>query len=695
MLAQGRASCRSPAPETALPGGQGRGELGVEARGGTRRVRWVRSAAALALWASLPTCVLLGPDQQDELQAVLDLADRRAGGDELQARLRHRSSLVRTWAVRGLGTLGDRVPHRAVAEVLLHDTDAEVRAEAAVALLRLGGDDVAFGAALLEDRDPAVRRQAALGLGATPGPAVAAAGLLRLALDDPDATTRAAAAWGLAHRTEPAARGALASLLAERLDHESEPRARLGLVTALNELGSAATAALSDIVVSDAREVEARQMVERALQGIVPSSWPPANPNLLPSLHRWLRSGDAPLVRAAAAALVRAVDGHADPLPARALLDALARGSPAAPALLDALATLAPQGQLRAAATEVAELATADRSPAIRAAGLAAIARLHPPTALRAVQHGLVDGDVVTRAAAAGAALHLVREHAEAERMARRALADSSSWVTASAMRADAEASRGPLRTLAAVDEELVLALATALRIPRLADSLSAHLAQLTVRAEVEPVTRALAVRATAVLADPEDLAARTLLAAVRHDGDEWSRHALGIERSWSTSLAPRLRASFDWRWLRVPPRLFLHTDAGTVCIELAPTAAPTHVCQLLSRMRDVSARPTVVLERRDGCLRLGRTDLRQPPAEWLLRREPSAHDPFAPGLLGFVPSGLPDLDGLDLFLTLEPHPLWAADRTIVGRVVDGMEAVASLDAGARILDITELHRPN
>jgi hypothetical protein len=187
-----------------------------------------------------------------------------------------------------------------------------------------------------------------------------------------------------------------------------------------------------------------------------------------------------------------------------------------------------------------------------------------------------------------------------------------------------------------------------------------------------------------------------TLQSASGELGDAASSQVDGPSRAprWSTSRAPRLRTEFDWRWLTTPPRLAVATTAGTFAIELAAEAAPVHIHHLLRRLTDPTDRPTTVLERDGGCLRLGRADRGRPPADQLLRRQPTAHDPFAIGLVGLVPSGLPDLDGLDLFVTLRPRPDWLVERTVVGRVVGGMGAVHALHAGAKILDITVLPHP-
>jgi len=655
--------------------------------------RAVFATAALgALGAAGAGCHAFGPIDQDVLQEVLDLQDRRTGSADLRARLQHSTARVRAWAARALGAVGDHSARPLLARALEHDGDARVRAEAALALTALGGDDQSLAAALTDEAAP-VRRLAALGLGLTAGEhrAPIRHALVR-ALDDPDPSARSGAAWALARLTPAGERPGLAAEIHGRLLADRDPAARLGLLTAMAEAGGA-SALLSDLAVSPPRAAPDRRLVQAAVEALEPAA-PGMNPGLRAALRRMAAGADAGLAAAAAATLSRCAESGGDRERAqRALLDALAHGraDAAVPALAAALAASRPTGSLLAEAVAWLEVHTVGQPPWSTAACLEALAALQGEGAVAILKQALRSSDPAVRAAAARAATRLPRLPAT-EGVVVAGLLDRSPWVAGCTLLALAATGAEPvLGALATGEPELLRGLSQALQPPFDAGA-GLRLLRRCLRPQTDPALRALAVRAAAVLADPEDEALRLALGTVPELGDDLSLHALPsgtVQLPWTVSMAPRVFAEFDWHWLQAPPLVDVRTAMGTFRIEFDAEAAPVHVHHVLRRLQDRSARPEAVLERTDGCLRLGRFDLARPSAGDLLRRQAVRHDPFARGVVGLVPSGLPDLDGCDLFITLTPQPQRLCQRTVVGRVVDGMEVVENLHAGVRLLDIT------
>ncbi len=656
------------------------------------------------------------PAHVDALQTILDLQDRRdASSDRLQAYLSHPDARVRTFAARALGLVGDVNATEGLVHALAHDAAADVRAHAALALCQLQRGAQALARALSQDSDATVRRLAATGLGSQFCAKLDHQALI-VALSDGDAGVRHAAATGLARPNEVAAHDEVSETqprdgtvaLLQALRRERDTTARLGMVTALSrQHDPIAVARLSDIAAATPRSAHERRLVAAALRGLSEAITDPtvaahASPLLRARLRGYVGSADATLAAAAAAAMFAGWE----PVPleraadANALRDAVvaARAPLALSSIAHAAVRLQP-GDSKRQLAGVLELGTVADDPHTRAACLEALAHLQGSGALRALQHGFAARDPLVRAGAARGVALLPQLHREVNDLTLAALFDRAPHVRTATLRALAESGAEPaLHALATRDAELLATVPDVLR-PPFDGSLAARLLVRALSNQIEPVGRALAGRAARLLADTEDENTQSLLRAFAADGDVLIRHALTVDDGgrvvWPQSNAPRLTTEFDWQWLQVPPSLRVRTSAGHFTLRLAPAHAPVHVFHLLRRVGLRADLPTQVIDVTDGCVRFGQDKLPHPTVSQLLRIEPGTTDPAAVGLVGFVPTGLPDLDAVDLFISTHAHPEWVATRSIVGQVVDGMGTVEALRPGDRILDITVLPKPN
>ncbi len=108
-----------------------------------------------------------------------------------------RSLVLRVHAVCILAQIGGETSIPALADVLLHDTDALVRHEAAFSLGQIGlsGANAALERAVMEDPTAIVRHEAAAALGSIGS--VSTGKTLRLALEDDDEIVRNSARTSL------------------------------------------------------------------------------------------------------------------------------------------------------------------------------------------------------------------------------------------------------------------------------------------------------------------------------------------------------------------------------------------------------------------------------------------------------------------------------------------------------------------
>lgn len=668
----------------AIPAGRRRGPSA------SRVVRRGNRVAVLGA-CLLAGCHAFGPIDQDVLQEVLDLTARRDAA-ALAPRARHASARVRAWAVRGLGTIGDPAALAVVTRAIT-DADPRVRTNAALALALLGGGEPALELALGGDADPDVRRLCALGLARAARLEEGATAALRARLEDADGDVRGAAAWALAcHAAGNVERARLAALLAERVSREPHRRAKLVHLAAMARLGAAAVRPLTDLVVSSPRTPDEEALRARALAALPAEVDGADHPALRQTLQRLVRGTDAGLAADAADVLGRwAAAGTSGDDDARALLDAVQAGrAPAAlPHLVAAAVAACRTPSLHGELVDALESGTASDLPGRRSACLDAFAAAAGPAAMQALRHAMRSAEVVTRAGAVRGLARLPRHGRDVDALLRETLRDPSPWVRGTFLHALAEdPAERVLRALAEIEPEILNSLAEVLR-PPFDATLAPRLLLGAARDDGPWPLRELVVHAAGLLLDAEDRSSQMLLERLRGTDGPPARAVSAL------ASVPRLRTDFDWDWLRRAPRLAVRTTVGTFHIEIDAETVPVHAHQLVRRALDPQRAPTEVLERRDGCVRFGRTDRIRLVAASLLPSEPNANDAFAIGLVACVPSGLPDLDGSDLCVNLRPRPDWFARRTVVGRVTDGMEVVEALQAGAKILDISLTTRPD
>jgi len=640
-------------------------------------------------------CTSTTPLHTEVLTEILAAQERRdPAHGPVRRYLRHPADRVRAFAARAAGLTGDDAAFPALAELLAHDPSPAVRAHAALGLCELGRGMRELCEAVLADDEPVVRRTAALALARADAAAPWCDAVLALALGDADASVRAAAAAALAARAAASRRPPdprMADTLLGALAIESDPAARLRIVAALGTLRApAACPRLEDLIVDAVLARGDHDLLAAALRALADTlasagSSAPPHPALAACLRRAVAGNDAPVAAAAAAALV--ASANPDPAGAaadqRALLDAIvaARAPAAMPALVTAALALVDDRVARDGLRSTLEGAAVAGDARVRAACLEGFARLAGTGALRALRHALTSPDPLVRAGAGRGLACLPALHGEVHQLALSALYDRQVRVAAETLLALARAGSSPLAGLAQGAPDLLAALADGLR-PPLHGPIVARLFALALGDRGDPLVRALALRAARMLGDDEDDATRALLAAV---ADPAARGA--DAPAWPAPPPIDLRADFDWRWLRAPPRIECETTAGSFTIRLFPEAAPAHVVRLLQRARTQEGWPVEVVAADDERVQFGRLSVLRPPAPFVQRIEPGIVDPSEPGLVGFVPLPLPDLDAVDLFVARTP--LDAGMRcTVVGRIVDGMATIAALRQGDRILTV-------
>ncbi|MFH1176547.1 MAG: HEAT repeat domain-containing protein [Acidobacteriota bacterium] len=343
---------------------------------------------------------------QSKIEEILErlLADRNQG--------------VRSAAAWAIGMAGATHSGRMLVDRLRREGDGEVRAALLAELWRSRGAEwVGVAAAVLADPSPGVRRAAAFSLARSPSGAALPA--LRQAARDPDASVRIAALdaarrgkavelWeelcAACEDQSGAVRAAALAGLSAALDAASERTLPAGLASRLGAL-------LEEADPERAHErVEAIRLAGRArleayrLIGIVASGEPWLAGEALAALARsrapqadalareWLAAKDALRRQAAVSALRYLTDGRA--LLVQSLADEAAVVRLAA---VDELAALEPP------ATETITKRLGDGDPAVRAAAVEALAKLHamPPEADLLALLGREEGEAVSDAAVA------------------------------------------------------------------------------------------------------------------------------------------------------------------------------------------------------------------------------------------------------------------------------------------------------
>ena len=213
-------------------------------------------------------------------------------------------------------------------------------------------------------------------------------------------------------------------------------------------------------------------------------------------------------------------------------------------------------------------------------------------------------------------------------------------------------------------------------------------------------------VRAVGKIGREQSVARRLLVRALRDPSAAVRASAADTLRDWGDREAvPRVRnatarrhialpgEAYPVAWLDSRPRVRLRTSRGTVVLELWPDAAPTHCHNLLHFIKKggYDGRPfhrlvpNFVLQGGDE-----RGDGYGNKTWWggKLRLEvnPRAFDAFT---LGMPRSSDPDSGGDQIFVTLVPTPHLDGRYTAFGRVVEGQSVILDLQVGDRILRAT------
>jgi cyclophilin family peptidyl-prolyl cis-trans isomerase/HEAT repeat protein len=618
---------------------------------------------------------------------------------------------------------------------LATDADPGVRRRAVLALGRIGTDaGLAALTGALSDTDEGVRATAAFALGLLGDPA--AAPPLEAALSDPSALVRGRAAEGLgliaASSSAPAVAKAAASCAALiapiEPDDEAYPKSpeveacRLSIqaLVRLRQYDELARVVLDD----RGQPVSAWWPVAYALQRIGDAKAADALNGLVntPGVYtaafaiRGLAGLKDPRVVAPALALagradadvrlraqaIRALGQAGDNRAVASLLALTARPETPRNLVLEALSALGSIGSPRAF-DAVLDLFAAS-SPQVRAAAMAAAARMDPEGFLLVLSSQERDRDWWVRAGLADvlATLPADRVRAALEDLA----ADPDVRVQAPALRALArigapEVDRRAFEALDAPDFGLRAAAAAVVgqRQPmggdaRLAAAYKRGTSDATPTARLAALD-ALARYQTAVVTE-------TLTEAL---GDaEWPVrvHAAALLKQRGVSGAAPVRpaplrqdpAFFETDRLlrpRFSPQAYLETAAGTVQIELdvidAPITTATFVdlarAGFFNGLRVHRLIPNFVIQAGDP-----RGDGQGGPGYTI--RDEFGLRPFVRGVVGMALGG-PETGGSQFFITVSPQPHLDGRYTVFGRVVRGMDLLDGVSQGDVILRVVIL----
>ncbi|MEZ5987692.1 MAG: peptidylprolyl isomerase [Planctomycetota bacterium] len=686
------------------------------------------------------------PDHEVEFRAILE-AECRRGADDVATleRLRsHDEPLVRTWAVRALGRLGDR------SEVLcrsLADPEPEVR-RAAVFALGQCTDEVgrrrAEGAltSLLAVEDPELRAAVHEALGKLLGPGSAA--LLRPGLGDGDPVVVGAAALALHRLRVRAIRAgdrpgadddaALAADLRAALVASNDPDSEWRVVYTLASLDDAGSYAALAAAARSERSPWSRVFALRGLADLRRAEPCPLTEDqrvaLRKLLLRALADKEVPVVVEALLGLGDpsrhgrggAPAGSAAPFEDGEVLDAIKQKAAADNPVVAAVALrgLGHFPGFRRMASAVLNFHMASRDPWIRAQATEAAARLHGADFADQLDIAARDPAPLVRAAVARSLRFVpTRRAMPIARQLAAATGEGAVVVRLAVLEAVADHAEHPdaatlaLAALDDPDEALREAGADLLaRVGRPGDAevlAAIRRAYTAASRDVDADARQALLRALGALGGGDEECRRFLERAADDPAFAVRKEAARQLRAhWTGEAVPEPRRPVE-RWtphlpernllafLRSRPRVALDTDRGRLVVELWPDVAPAHAWNLVQYV--ASGRydgrlfhrlvPGFVLQggdrRGDGYGALSFL------GEHL--RDEVGDRPFLEGTLGMPKSAEPDSGGEQVFFCLVPTPHLDGGYTSFGRVVEGFDTLRSLVVGDRIKTATVLGR--
>ena len=467
----------------------------------------------------------------------------------------------------------------------------------------------------------------------------------------------ARAAYALARHPRPAGASHLRNLLAD-----PDPRVRGWAARGLGQVGGEADIPLLLPLLADLEPGPAIQALRAGAllvadgKALPPAEWAPPLLSLVDDPRAGVRataieSSAAWLSHEPLAAAVTRRFRDGSPRERELALLALAEGRPALANDLLTPALRSGEASLRAALAEAAgRMGLGDL-----------LARLRE------------DASPAVRAAALGAQLAVADDEVAGEARARAALGDSDPAVRAIALDWLVEHPR--LAT-----SELVVALAAADRDP-LDDARRSAVAALRSRAGAAPEERGAAIAALRGLEHHREWLLRRAAAD--------ALGALGEPRPALGEAAPRLSvAAYRDLVLRTrgEPRLAVETERGTIELRLACPQAPLTCANFLSLARQGfydglrfhRVVPGFVVQAGDP-----RGDGIGGPG-WTIRDEINLLR-YDTGTVGMALSG-PDTGGSQFFVTTGPQPHLDGGYTAFGRVVAGLEVLARIEQGDRIV---------
>ncbi|MBI3548650.1 MAG: HEAT repeat domain-containing protein [Elusimicrobia bacterium] len=612
-------------------------------------------------------------DPSPELRAAAAVAMGRVQSPEyaspLLAALRDSAPTVRSASAFAIGQLRMDETSAAPAGMsaalrsALADTDAGVRASAAEALGKTGGEGVeAELVGLLSDRDPMMRRQAVGGLfrlkllKRVPEFSTDTVKGLSASLRDPDAEVRWRAAAAFSRAPEPRAAAALirASLEADDLlrlfafrslakiakDAPGETVAAWAKAPVADSPLKAAARGAEDP--SEQVRVEALGVLAAAKRGdMVPSS-----AARFPSAH----------VRAAAAAALAQGNGDA------ALLSGLL--SDASPMVRAQALVGAAEVRGDAAAPEVKRALT-DASWWVRSRAMAAAEKL-PKEGFALLESGMRDRDLRVRAAALEGLGKRPGELAEA--FVVEALLDPSAPLEVVGTAVSAVGERKALSLLKPLESAY-----RRLKGDEFEEVREEIVGAASALAESFPLDQAVRAFRETLLSDPSPAVRAKAAAALKRPVPDHAR----IKESPFLEAAP------------APVQLILETDKGTLTILLDAAGAPVHAASVAAWARkgkyDGTEWHRVVS---DFVIQGG--DPRGSGwggADYSLRDEVN-RTPFERGVVGMPKAGK-DTGSVQIFIMLSPAPHLDGRYTAFGRVVSGLEVVDRIEPGDKILRAT------
>ena len=624
--------------------------------------------------------------------------------------------------------------------VLVTDADSGVRRRSALAIGRVGlPEGVKPLVAALADPQESVRAMAAFGLGLLADPSAAAP--LEAALADASPMVRGRAAEALGQVGAPPSAAAIATSAAScpaliaplASDDEEYPKSseieacRLSIL-ALVRLRQ--FDALARVVLADGKPVSSWWPVAFALQ----RSRDPraadalnqltASPGVYTAAFALRGLADLKDSRGVAPALavisrpdadarlraeaIRALGRTGDARAVQPLMALLATRATPPNLVLETISALGALGNPRAF-TRMLDLFAAP-SPQVRAAAMAAAAKMDAEGFLLALSSSEVDRDWSVRAALASVLGSLPADMA---RPAITALADDADTrvqapaLTALAKMGSPDLDRRVFEALAAPDFGLRSTAAGILADHRPAEG-AARLAAAYVRGESDatPTARLAAIDAIARYAPPEGpqvpQVTETLTRAL---GDrEWPVRvrAATLLRQRGVATAAPLRPApirqtpefFESDRILRPiysPQVYIETPEGTIQIELDVIEAPLTTLTFIELARSgffsgVKVHrvvPNFVVQAGDP-----RGDGEGGPG--FTSRDEFGTRPFVRGSVGMALGG-PETAGSQFFITVSPQPHLDARYTIFGRVVRGMELLDLMPVGAVITKVTVL----